>query len=201
MLNRRPTKSDEPAVTAVELIAAIARKADALRQRDRDLVNEQIILEQAKIAPAAPSATADPRDLAREMLNGFAPPEPAGKPEQRLFAILHERAGIAIALDLLQQQDLQSRVLAVGQVTQARGEDWRALVRERALALIALRRANKACSDFRKSVTEVAGMAPGLICDRSGGLLFGPPVVGDQAYVFLTDCMRAGFIGREDLDA
>ena len=202
MLNRRLSKSttDKPPIGALELLEALGRKRATLMERDRDLLTEQVVLEKAKIAPERPSGDVDPQRLARQMLNGFAPPEPTGKPGERLFAILHERAAVEIALDLLQQQDLQHRVLAVGEVMQRSGVEWRELTRQRALALIALRRANKACSEFRKSVTKIAGMAPGLVCDRQVGLLFGPPIVGDQGYTFLADCLRAQIVTQKDID-
>src|SRR5436305_8019997 len=121
MLNRRATTkliTDEPPISALELLEALGRKRAALMDRDRDLREEQIILEKSKIVPEAPRIEVDPRQLAREMINGFAPAAPAGRPGERLFAILRERAGIEIALDILQQQELQSRVLAVAEVTQ-----------------------------------------------------------------------------------
>jgi len=182
------------------MIAALGRKRGALMQRDRDLLEEQIILEKAKVIPQAPRTEVDPKTIARELLNGFAPPEPAGKPGERLFAILRQRAGIEIALDALQQNELQNRALAVGEVMQRQGANWRELVRRRALAVLELRRANAACAEFRKSVAAIAAGPPGLVCDRSGGPLFGEPIVGDVAYVFFQDCVRAGIIGREDLD-
>src|SRR6202158_253456 len=174
-------QNEDQQVSHGDLLAAVLQKRASLIERDSALLAEQLKLEAAGINPAPPDPAPDPRRMAQTLLNGFGGPDlPAGSPSARLFSIILDRQATQIALDALVSKELAARAIAVAEVMQTGLGDWRAIVRRRALALIEHRRANRDAAEFRQAVTALAGVAPGLVCDRHYGPLFGPPLARGQ---------------------
>ncbi|OBQ58037.1 hypothetical protein EFV37_13190 [Mesorhizobium loti] len=183
------------------LIEQILAKARGFRDRDKALLAEQIQLEQAGIRPAEPQSGPDARELAATLLNGHAlPKDKLPTPGETLHGIKTERAAIVFALEALESRENQARIMAVAEVMRETEADWLEIVRQRAMALLTLRRVNAEAAGFREKVRRLAKANPNLICDVVSGPLFGPPVVGDHAYVFLQACERAGIITRKEID-
>ena len=188
-----------PTVTPAELLHAYDAKIRALIVADQALIPEQIELEAAgKSREPVPPDDDAPEQMARELINGFAPPPRAASRHGRLFQVLNERRAIAIALDMLADAGRRTDALAVAQVIAERGADWLAITRRRALALLELLDANREAASFRADVARLAGQNPGLICDRDGGL-FGVefmPVTDRRldARGFLEQCARENII-------
>jgi len=176
----------------------LEQKTKKLRDQDRTLRDEQIALEKAGASPVRSRSAPEAEALARQLLNGFAPPAGAETADARLHQVRTEREAIGIALDALQGRELQERAVALAQTIQNRNEEWRAIVRERADAVIGLIRANAKAAAFRAEVSAMAAYGPGLICDPSTGI-FGPPVVGDQIYTFLKSAVAEGIIRQGDV--
>ena len=194
------TSVTTPAVTPGELFAAYDEKIKALICSDRTLVAEQIELEAGKELPEpAPPDDDAPEQRARELVNGFAPPARVQSKHGRLYQVLSERKAIVIALSMLADAERRTGAIAVAEVIEARGEDWLAITRRRALALLELLDANREAASFRLDVARLTGQNnPGLICDRDGGL-FGVefmPIADRRldARGFLEQCARENII-------
>jgi hypothetical protein len=195
-------QSEAPQVSRKDLLAAVLQKRASLIERDSVLLAEQLRLEKQGVNPAPPDPAPDPQQMARTLLNGFAGPElPTGSASARLFSIILDRQATQIALDALVSRELEARAIAVAEVMQTGLGDWRTITRRRALALIELRRANRDAAEFRQAVTALAGVAPGLVCDRHYGPLFGPPIAGDQGHSFLEAAAAEGIITPRERDA
>ncbi|WP_457154704.1 hypothetical protein [Mesorhizobium sp. P5_C1] len=194
------TAKRPPETTAAQEFEAIQIKAASLKARDKELLAEQIELEQAGIRPELPAAGANVRDLAAALLEGSAAPaERLPTPGENLHHLILERQAVSFALDALAELENTARRIAAAEMLQESAAEWREIVRQRALAVLALRRINAAAFDFRERIRRVARTSPNLICDVTSGPLFGPPVVGDGAYVFLESAIAAGIISKKEI--
>lgn len=177
----------------------IQRQAAALKVRDKELLAAQLELEHQGIRPEQAVVGPGVRDWAAALLAGCTvPAEREPTPGEQLQKIILERQAIAIAVDALAEQENQARRLAAAEALQESAAEWLEIVRQRALAVLTLRRVNAEASAFRDRIRRIARTNPNLVCDVTSGPLFGPPVVGDGAYVFLENCISAGIITRKE---
>lgn len=194
------TAKKAEAAPAAREFEEIQRKADGLKARAKDLLAAQLELEQAGIRPEQAIVGPGVRDWAAALVDGS--PVPAVRdptPGEQLQKIILERQAIEIALDALAEQENQARRIAAAELLQESAADWREIVRQRALAVLTLRRVNAAAFDFRERIRRLARGNPNLICDVTSGPIFGPPVVGDGVYTFLENCVSAGIITRKEI--
>lgn len=193
-------KRPEPTPAAQEF-EEIQRKATALKARAKELLAAQLDLEHQGIRPQEKASSGpDPRDLAASMLSGSAlPAERDPTPGENLHRIIVERQAVALAIDTLAEQENQARRIAAAEAIQETAAAWREIVRRRAMAVLELRRANQEAASFRERLRRIGGNNPNLICDPVSGSLFGAPVVGDGAYVFLESAVAAGILNRKEI--
>ena len=200
-MNSRTETSQSPKVTPAELLAALDKKVAGLRDRDRTLLAEQIKLERAGASPAPGKAIPEAQQLARQYLNGFGELLPELEPSGRLYQLRIERDAIRIAVDTLGREEMRARAVALATMIQEKGDVWRDVVRERAFAILALRKANQRAESFR---AELAGLSGGygdvgLACDPYYGDLFAPPIATDEGGEFLEKCVVMGFVSRKEI--
>ncbi|ESY30035.1 MULTISPECIES: hypothetical protein [unclassified Mesorhizobium] len=194
------TAKKAEAAPAAREFDEIQRRAGGLKAREKELLAAQIELEQAGIRPELPAVGPSVRDWAAALLDGSAvPADRDPTPGEDLQKIVLERQAIAIALDALAEQENQARRIAAAEMLQESAAEWREIVRQRALAVLTLRRVNAAAFEFRERIRRIARTNPNLICDVTSGPLFGPPVVGDGVYTFLESAVAAGIITKKEI--
>ncbi|TPN45308.1 hypothetical protein FJ976_24040 [Mesorhizobium sp. B1-1-9] len=196
------TQTEAERIAPAQVIEAIQRKADGFKARDRELLASQLEMEQAGVRPQESRTVGpEPREMAATLLNGMAiAADRDPTPGEELHKIIVERKAIEIALDALAGRENQARIIAAAEVLQESASDWREIVRQRAMCVLALRRVNAEAFAFRERIRRLARTNPNLICDVSSGPLFGPAVVGDHAYTYLEACVKAGIISRSEID-
>ncbi|QKD04267.1 hypothetical protein [Mesorhizobium loti] len=182
-------------------LEAISHKRLAFTERGKDILAARLELEHQGIRPEERSNWGpDPRDLAASMLDGSAlPAARSPTPGEELFQLLVEQQAVTIALDELAERENQARRIAAAEALRETADEWRRLVRRRAMAVIELRQANQEAATFRERLRRIGGNNPNLIADATSGPLFGPPVVGDGAYTFLESCVSAGIISKKEI--
>ncbi|PWJ87814.1 hypothetical protein C8D77_114105 [Mesorhizobium loti] len=183
-------------------LEAISRKRVAFTDRGKDILAARLELEHQGIRPEERSNSGpDPRDLAASMLDGSAlPAARPPTPGEELFSLLVEQQAITIALDELAERENQARRIAAAEALQETAADWLEIVRQRALAVLALRRLNQEAAAFRDRIRRIAGGNPtNLICDFNSGP-FAPAIVGDHVYSYLEACVKAGVISRSEIN-
>ncbi|QND59848.1 hypothetical protein [Mesorhizobium huakuii] len=200
--NNMAAKRPEP-TPAAEQLEAISRKRVALNARDKDILAAVLDLEHQGIRPQEKSTSGpDPRDLAASLLDGSAlPAARPPTPGEELFQLLVERQAITIALDALAERENQARRIAAAEALQETAADWLEIVRQRALAVLTLRRLNQEAAAFRDRLRRIAGGNPtNLICDFNSGPVFGPATIGDHVYSYLEACVKAGVLSRSEIN-
>lgn len=186
------TQTDH-AVHVAQLIAAIK----AQETHDRNDLHEQLLLEGAGILPEEPSGKPTPQSVKQAMLNGHAKPLAENK-SQRLHEIRINREGRKLALEELSRQLFDTKATAFYAWMRVNEKRWFAAQRKRCQALLDLRAANRACSEFRLEATAISPGAVSLTADRISGI-FGLPVVDDPQYRFLQACVAAGIITAQEM--
>jgi hypothetical protein len=149
-----------PKPTTAELLAAYADLSTTLGRTGRELLEEHLELEAAGASPDPAPAIPDdaPEQRARELVNGFAPPERAKGAAGRLHQVISERRAIVLALDMLASAERQTRTVALAEWLRDGGEDrWIESRRRLADALMAVRGAVEECRAIRSEATSVAG--------------------------------------------
>ncbi len=122
---KQPVASAAPTVTPAELLAAYDDKSRALIRDDQALILEQIELEAAGESPQpVPPDDDAPEQLARELVNGYAPPPRAASRHGRLHPAADPAACDRDRLDMLGDACRRTDALAVAQVIAERGADW-----------------------------------------------------------------------------
>jgi hypothetical protein len=182
-------------------LAQLAKKIAGLRDRDKELLAEQLTLEAEGFRPTPRQAGPTIRERAMNLVNGFAlPVDKAPTPAERLHAVVDEREAIKLATEALEQRETQQRVVALNAMMDEGAADWRKIVRRRVMALLELRAANREAALFRGELQRRAKLTVSLVCDSNAAPLFGPPVVGDQAYVFLQMCIKHGIVSASEIE-
>ena len=181
------------------LIEEIDTKIAGLLAQDKTLLGQQLAYEQAHVVAESPKSSPDARDVAATLLNGYSSPaETEPTDGRKLHELLIRRQGIVLAVDALRTKSNQARILALAEVMNATGEDWRALQRKRVESLLELYRLNREAAAFRDRVWKVAGRDPSLVADVRG-TCFDAVLQGD-AYQFVQVCVSTGIITRREVD-
>src|SRR3954462_9642063 len=115
-----PTDPIDPAV----LVSALSTKIRGIRERDAELLQEQLNQEKAGVRPEAPQAEPDEDALARQFLNGYAPAKLVGSDDQRLHRVMLERRAIRLALGVLEEKQTVARLQAIAEATRSCQSSW-----------------------------------------------------------------------------
>lgn len=187
------TSSNAPTAHETELSVRI----DGLRKRDRELTEEIIALE--KIGTAGVDLAALDLD---EMAYATLMDVPVAKKlrtetPRDLKAVYHERQVVRRAVEI--GNHLLTRATHDRQLNALveRMDEWRQLIRRRALAVLELQKINRACRDFKTSI----GGSPSLPCDVSPRALLGfGDIVSMEPHPFLQSVLQQGIITKGEVD-
>jgi len=162
-----------------------------LQTRDRLLTEEMIRLEKSQVGPSDQSREIDAR--ARSLISG----QPAEVlPTHDLGTVRLERETVRRAIKLLSDEIAAVVAEQQRQAVAERMDEWRGLIRKSVLAVVELQRLNRAREKFKK---ELGGM-PSLPCNMAANLLLGTgEIVGDAAYRFVQDVIRAGIVTKSEV--
>jgi hypothetical protein len=182
-------------VSPTRPVYPIEAKLDALRKRHRELVN--LIIESEATDKSVTYTDDDARVErdARALVQSEAQAEPK-KPRagsQNLKAFLHERAVIERAMEIGNEMLTDLRAAWAQQIMAQRMKEYRASVRDVALAIETLKRADSKMQGLLK-LFGAAGRNSGLPCasvNVAAGL--------NQLKTFTTAAQSAGLISKEDI--
>jgi hypothetical protein len=150
--------------TPPQLLAALLRKASVLRKLDHDLIEEQINLERSGHQPTERQPAPDYEVHARKLLNGHGaliPTLVTGGEGARPADVIMERKAIALALGVLQKEEVRTSVLALAEWLSLGGEDkWLANRRKLADAIARVREAVTDAQYLRSEAQRASGGAP-----------------------------------------
>jgi hypothetical protein len=153
----RPTTTTP---TKRDLLQALLRKDSALELMDRQLLAEQIGFEKAGHHPTERTSAPSYEIRARALLNGTAhlvPDLSVHGDGARLADILVERRAIALALDVLRNEQSRTSTLALAEWMSDGGMDrWSRNRRRLADALLAVRAALADAVDIREYASRAA---------------------------------------------
>ena len=158
-----------------------------LQTRDRLLTEEMIRLEKSQVGPSDQSREIDAR--ARSLISG----QPAEVlPTHDLGTVRLERETVRRAIKLLSDEVAAVVAEQQRQAVAERMDEWRGLIRKSVLAVVELQRLNRAREKFKKEL--------GLPCNMAPNLLLGTgEIVGDAAYRFVQDVIRAGIVTESEV--
>jgi hypothetical protein len=190
MLREIPKHTTSP----VRPIYPIESRLDALRKRQREIVDLIIAAEQSGDKSLAYSddeskVEREARALVRSEVEAKKPPVASAS----LKALLHEKAVIERALDLGTNMVTELRMAWAQQVMAERSKEYRAAVRNVALAIEALKKADSTMQELLKLFGAV-GRSSGLPCANvnvAAGL--------NSLKSFTSAARTAGLITKEEL--
>jgi hypothetical protein len=140
------------ALEQISVMRALSEKSAALRAELAPLKRERERLRLAAVRPVAPGTVVDVNPRAAALLNGTGHlAGVVGKSDgERLFELEQQCAGYERALELAESAHFRESVAAASALLRACEGEWRQLMRERAEALMAMRRINRACVQFKR---------------------------------------------------
>jgi hypothetical protein len=182
-------------------LAEIRKHRAELRARDEDL-GEQDRAIPMTVAGVPPASHPAGYPLAHEMMNGFGAPQPvAGTDGEKRHRIQWERNEIAKADRVLAQRELETRADLIHEAMRRTADDWKSITRDRCLAILALRAANRRARVFREALAAYAGINFSLPADRNHPLFADPPQVGGPFYEFLDEAARLGAVTKKEINS
>ena len=190
-----PTPAPPPEPTRVEAVEA---KIALLRSKAAELHREHLELDKAGAHPMPPSTEETPLQIAKKWLNGFGGAPLPESADARLYQVIADRNGLALALDDLDRQAFAARADAARQHLAENLHHWHAIQKHRVRALLELNKANKDAAEFRRVLVGIGPGSASLPADRVGGI-FSEPVVDGPIYRYLADCVRAGIVTAEEI--
>ncbi len=177
---------------------AVEAKIALLRSKAAELHREHLELDAAGAHPTPPATEESPQQVAKRWLNGFGGgPLPASK-DARLYEVIRDRNGLALALEDLDRQLFAARADASREYMAENMHHWHAIQLRRVRALLELNRANRAAAEFRRAAVAIGPGTASLPADRVGGL-FSEPIVDGPIYRYLAECVRAGIVTAEEI--
>ncbi|MGE0117659.1 MAG: hypothetical protein AB7S71_01435 [Dongiaceae bacterium] len=191
-------------MTPAEIVAAINRRIAALRARDTALIRRIVALETSGAsAPAWQRLMPPVEEIARAILSGgWTPPTPDSAGAE-LAAARAERAGLAIAIERLDNEHGRASIVAMAERVQALDGEWRKISRRRAEALMELRAANAEAFRFkaRHKLSTAGIMRPDpAISTPPQVSLLGLPHNAGPGYEFLKACLINGIISQVEFE-
>jgi hypothetical protein len=200
-MKRQPVTSESPSPLTARL-ASIREHRAALRARHQDLAEQDRLIPMT-VAPVPPASHPAGYPLAHQMINGFGTSPPvAGTDGERRHRILFERDQIQKADEQLRRREIEARADLIAEAMRRTADDWKQITRDRCLAILALRAANRRARAFREALAaQAGGVEFALPADRNHPLFADPPTVGGPFYEFLQDTVQLGAITQKEIDS
>lgn len=179
-------------------VLAIDGRLDELRKLEISKTGE--ILAREKLGETTGETgpvTVDIDAEAFALLAGEAAAKVRQPPTASLDALFRERVVIRRAIELGEQIWLEQHGERVRAEVAERMDEYRQRVRNRALAVIELRRQNRELAEFCDELRGPGGL-PNLPC-MGFTLLGAVPVVGDEVYRFLDSVTRSGIMTKLEI--
>jgi len=203
-MNMKTDIKKQGTVSAVEARAELDGRIYKLNQLHSKLTGEIVSHQRSMVAPIALDPAPKIDQLAASYTKGEAPEIPAtGNARERLALLLAHATAVERALGILNTECMHLYAPALAELMSQRGMSWNGIVRRRALALIELRKANAEARAFRRDLirTLKGGGNVNLVCSffEIPSPLFAIPVVGDHAFLFLTECVKAGICTQSEI--
>lgn len=183
-----------PAESTAHPYGSLDLTLEKLRSRRGEITAEILRLE-AKGAKRTDDVAPPPVHLrALEMLNGYAPKSDLGSVAGSLSRLFSEREAIDVAVEIGNRQNISILAERLAVELRDRMNEWHELVYQQAVSVVALRRVNAACENFKQSFVGLGAGMPTLPCDHFR--LLG---ARDEVDRFLAAAKAAGIISEKGL--